>query len=287
METDVKIEVIELTEYLLYFSWGRHPQSTMMDMRLGGGSFALHRGDKAIVIDTMARPGQGVWVKNYLKETHQIKHFTLITSHWHVDHMIDNIAYADTTIIGHKRTRGVMLARKAAFEAGSYHDYDAFQVVPPNLVFEGKLELWLDDLKIELHEYLVHEEGHLGLFLPDKKLFIANDILEDPIWFFAFDFAPPEKQLAELKRLMAQDIDVIYPCHGSLDVIKNGGYTKKLIQANMAYLEGMLEDVGKPEFETKTASDYIEAALQSGVLHWWEPYTEVHELNKKMLRQVQ
>lgn len=287
MKTNVEIEVIELTEYLLYFYWGRHADDPMIDMRLGGGSFALYKGDKAIVIDTMARTGQGAWVKNYLQEKYQIKQFTLITSHWHVDHMIDNVVYADTTIIGLKRTREVMLERKADFEAGKYHNYDPFPVMPPNLVFEGSLALWLDDLKIELHEYLVHEEGHLGVYLPDQKIFIANDILEDPIWFFAFDFASPGKQLSELERLMAQEIDVIYPCHGSIDVIKNGGYDKALIQANMAYLREMLATVGEPEFDTKPATAYIEDALQSGVLHWWEPYSEVHASNKKMLLESQ
>ena len=199
MKSESEIEVVKVTDYLTYFYWGRHPKDEMMDMRLGGGSFAIHRGNTAFVIDTMARPGQGVWVRKYLEQTYGIEHLTLISSHWHVDHVIDNRAYADDIIIGHKRTREIMLEKKDVFETGKYSDYDAFEVVPPNLVFDGVLELWLKDLRLELHEYKVHEEGHLGVLLPDKKIFIANDILEDPIWFFEFDFAAPDVQLLELE----------------------------------------------------------------------------------------
>ena len=277
---EVNIDVIQITDYLTYFYWGRHPQDPMMDMRLGGGSFALHQGDTALVIDTMARSGQGVWVRRFLEDTYGIQHFTLISSHWHVDHIIDNQAYENDIIIGHKLTRTEMLNQKATFEAGRYSDYEPFRVVPPNLVFEGTLELWLKDLQIELQEYLVHEKGHLGVYLPDDKIFIANDILEDPVWFFDFDFAPPEIQIAELERLLSLDVDKIFPCHGSVEIITNGGYSKQLIQDNLDYLKAMLAEQDRPDFMTKTGPDFIEPALRRGSLTWWEPYAEVHDLNK-------
>ena len=277
------IEIVEIKDCLMYFYWGRHLNDEMMDMRLGGGSFAIYKEDRAVIIDTMARPGQGAWVRNYLEENYQINHFTLMTSHWHVDRVVDNRVYEDDIIIGHKRTREVMLEKKEDFEVGEYSDYDAFQVAPPNLVFEGMLEFWLKDLKIELHGYLVHEEGHLGVLLPDQKIFIANDTLEDPIWFFEFGFASPEKQLSELERLMSQDIEMILPSHDFLDVIKNGGYSKQLIKNNIDYLKPMLADVNNPDFKTKIAFDYNGQALRDGSITWWEPYTEVHDLNKAAL----
>ena len=83
------IEVVEITDYLMYFYWGRHLNDEMMDMRLGGGSFAIYKEDRAVIIDTMARPGQGAWVRNYLEENYQINHFTLVAAHWHVDHVVD------------------------------------------------------------------------------------------------------------------------------------------------------------------------------------------------------
>ena len=82
---------------------------------------------------------------------------------------------------------------------------------------------------------------------------------------------------------MSADIEIVLPSHGSLDVIKRGGYTKQLIQANYDYLSLMLKDVNQPEFMSKGAYQYIGQALESGTLNWWEAYAEVHELNKAAL----
>lgn len=159
--------------------------------------------------------------------------------------------------------------------------------MPPNLTFEGRLDLWLDDQKVELHEFLVHEKGHIGVNIPGDKIFIAADILEDPIWFFEFDFASPETQLAELERLMSMDIERILPSHGSLDIIKAGGYDKKLIKNNADYLRSMMGDADNPDFLKKSARDYIGDALESGELNWWEPYARVHELNQGTIKRLQ
>ncbi len=276
-----EIEVVEIREFLTYFSWGRHAEDKMLDMRLGGGTYAIHKNGKALVVDSMTRPGQGQWVKDYLTRTHQVEQFTLVSSHWHVDHIIDNKAYADCVIVGHKHTREKMLEKKAIFEAGAYGDYDPFEVVPPNLVFEERLELWVDDIKVELEEYLVHEKGHLGVLLPEQKIFIANDILEDPLWFFDFGFASAETQLAELERLKAQDIDFIFPCHCSIETIKQGGFTKSLIDANISYLNRMIAAAANPDFASIAAAEMLKDELEAGIITWWEPYAEVHDFNKK------
>ena len=283
---DGEIEVVEINDYLTFFYWGRHQNHKMMDMQLGGGSFAIYRGNSAIVVDTMTEPGQGKCVKQYLEETHAIKFFTVVNTHWHLDHIIDNSVYENDTIISHSYTRKIMQDNKNTFESGNFEDYPAFSVVPPNLTFEGRLDLWLDDLKVELREFLVHAKGHIGVIIPSDKILIASDILEDPIWFFDFDFADPETQLAEFERLMIMDIERILPSHGSLDIIKAGGYNKSLIRNNADYLKSMLSDTDNPDFLKKLAQDYIGEALKSGELTWWEPYAKVHELNKDAIKKL-
>jgi glyoxylase-like metal-dependent hydrolase (beta-lactamase superfamily II) len=283
---DGEIEVVEINDHLAYFYWGRHPDHKMMDMQLGGGSFAIYKGSSAIVVDTMTQPGQGLWVKQYLEKTHAIKFFTVVNTHWHVDHIIDNGLYRDCTIVGHTYTRKIMLENQKAFETGNYEDYPAFSVVPPNLTFEGRLDLWLDDIKVELHEVLVHAKGQIGVILPKEKIFIASDILEDPIWFFDFDIASPETQLGEFERLMRMDIEKILPSHGSLDIIKAGGYNKNLIKNNADYLKQMIGDKDNPALLARSARDYIGEALKAGELRWWEPYAKVHELNKDAIKKL-
>ncbi|MEM7377427.1 MAG: MBL fold metallo-hydrolase, partial [Pseudomonadota bacterium] len=207
-------------------------------------------------------------------------------SHWHVDHIVDNAAYADGVIVGHNHTRDVMLAKRAEFERG-YGDYDPFTVVPPNLTFTGRLDLWLDDLAIELHEVAIHEAGHLGVYLPEHKILIANDLLEDPLWFFDFDFASAETQRAELDRLASWDIDCILPCHGSVDTLRQGGYSKRLIDANRRYLDAMLALADGGDVMAVSATEILKPELDAGVLTWWPPYDEVHALNQQAVVKMQ
>ncbi|MEM6986837.1 MAG: MBL fold metallo-hydrolase [Pseudomonadota bacterium] len=275
-----EIDVIKVRDFLTYFHWGRHPHDRMLDMRLGGGAYAVHQNGKAVVIDSMARPGQGRWVRDYLAATCDITQFTLVSSHWHVDHIVDNVVFSDGMIVGHKHTRAVMLEKRQQFESGNYSDYDAFTVVPPNLTFEGRLDIWVDDNKLELHEVLIHEAGHLGVFLPDHNILIANDLLEDPLWFFDFDFATAETQLRELERLRNWDIDCILPCHAAPDRIRQGGFSKRLIDANTHYLNAMLANADNPGFNALSAQEILRDYLDAGDVSWWEPYAEVHAANQ-------
>ena len=69
-------EIIDINDYLVYFYWGRHPEHEDFDGRLGGGTFAIYKGDKAIVVDTGNLPGQGKWVRKKLQSAYGIKNFT-------------------------------------------------------------------------------------------------------------------------------------------------------------------------------------------------------------------
>ena len=273
------IEALDINEHLAYFYWGRHPDHAAMDMRLGGGTHAVFRGDCAIVIDTMNLPGQGEWVKRHLQDKYAIKYFTVVNTHWHLDHITENHLYQNESIIGHADTRNIILANKDAIEAGTLWGPPAFPAVPPNVTFTGRLDLWLEDLKVELHEFKIHCAGHLAVYLPDDKILLAADMLEDPIWIFNFDFATPETQLAEFERMMAMDLERIYSSHCNLDTVKAGGYDKRFIKNNVNYLKRMIADADHSDFGNKAAQVYIDDALVAGEVTWWEPYAEIHAQN--------
>ncbi len=280
------IEVVEINDHILYFYWGRHIDHYEMDMRLGGGTHAIYKGDSAIIVDTMDLPGQGEWVKNYLQTNCAITNFAVVNTHWHLDHIAGNHLYKNGSIIGHTDTRKIILANKDAIEAGTLWGPPAFPAVPPNVTFKGRSDLWLEDLKVELHEFAIHCEGHLGVYLPDDKILLAADMLEDPIWIFDLDFATPETQLAEFERMMAMDIERIYSSHCNLDTVKAGGYDKRFIKNNANYLKRMIADANNSDFCTKTAHVYIEDALGAGELTWWEPYAEIHARNMDTIKNI-
>jgi cyclase len=119
----------------------------------------------------------------------------------------------------------------------------------------------------------------LAVYLPEDKIMLAADMLEDPIWIFQFNFAAPETQLAEFDRMMTMDIERIFASHCSLAAVKSGGYDKRFIKNNVDYLKRMLADADNSDFGTRTAPAYIKDALAAGELSWWEPYAEIHARN--------
>ncbi len=273
------IEVFDINDHLVYFYWGRHPDHSEVDMRLGGGTHAIYRGNCAIIVDTMTLPGQGEWVKQHLQEKYAVDHFTVINTHWHLDHITGNHLYKNGTIIGHADTREIILVHKDAIEAGTLWGPPAFPAVPPNVTFKGRLDLWLEDLKVELHEFKIHCAGHLAVYLPEDKILLAADMLEDPIWIFELNFAAPQTQLAEYERMAAMDIDRVYASHCNLDTVKTGGYDKRLIKNNANYLKRMIAAVDNSDFDTRSAPAYIDDALAAGELSWWESYSQIHTRN--------
>jgi cyclase len=256
-------------------------------MRLGGGTHVIYRGDAAIVVDTMDLPGQGEWVKKHLQDKYAVNKFTVVNTHWHLDHIAGNHLYMNGPIVGHTDTRKIIVSNKDAIEAGTLWAHPGFPAVPPNVTFEGRMDLWLDDLKVEIHEFAIHCEGHLGVYLPDDKILLASDMLEDPIWIFELNFAAAETQLAEFDRMMAMDVEHIYASHCNLDTVKKGGYDKRLIKNNVNYLKRMIADAGHTDFGTKTAQEYIKDALTAGELNWWEPYSEIHARNIERIKRAQ
>jgi len=273
------IEVVDINDHLVHFYWGRHPDHYELDMRLGGGTHAIYKGDSAIIVDTMDLPGQAEWVLKHLQEKYGIKNFMVVNTHWHLDHITGNHLYQNGPIIGHTDTRNIILANKDAIEAGTLWGPPAFPAVPPNVTFQGRLDLWLEDLKLELHEFKIHCAGHLAVYLPGDKILLAADMLEDPIWIFELNFATSETQLAEFDRMLAMDIDRIYSSHCTLDTVKAGGYDKHFIKNNANYLKRMMADAHNSDFGIKTGQAYIDDALAAGELTWWEPYSEIHARN--------
>jgi len=253
----------------MFFYSGRFPEHAEFDMRLGGGCYVIHRGNRAIVIDTFGLAGQGDWVKDYMVSNHDTKYFTVVNTHWHGDHVGGNSLYKNDPIVGHTLTRDIMR---------QFPD-DPKMTTQPNLTFEGRMDLWIEDIKVELHEFKIHALGHLAVYIPQDKILLAADILEDPICIFNFEDMTPEVQLSEFERMMAMDIDSLLSSHCNLEVVKSGGYDKRFISNMVDYMRAMLKEGRSGDFKNKLAQDYITKALNNGLLTWWEPYKEVHEMN--------
>lgn len=249
-------------------------------MSLGLATYAIHKGNKAVVFDSMSHPLQGEWVKNYLRSI-GIKHFTLVNSHWHLDHVAGNASYKDDDIIATYLTRKALETNKQAIEEGTTDlGPPGISVVLPNIAYYDNLTLYLDDLRIELLDFNIHSQDGTSLYIPEDKILFAGDMLEDTVTFILNPEDMPT-HIAELNRMKELDIKAIYPNHGDPEVIASGGYDTTFIDATIDYDTKMLTRAHDANFHESTIEDLAGDSIGKGWVHYFEPYEEVHKLNLK------
>ena len=277
------IKAIEINDHILAFYAGRdwtriREEHNWIDdgaMKLGIATYAIYKNDKAVIYDTFADIRQARWVRNHL-ENMGIKHFTVVLSHWHLDHIAGNAIFKDCNIISNALTRELLLKNKADIENGCYHGPPEIKpLVLPNIAFENKANLYLDDLQLELQKINIHSEDATIIYIPTDKILIAGDTVEDSVTYIDEAEALVEhiKNLQQLKQL---SISAILPNHGDPNVIADGGYDKSLIDATINYIIRMVSRAHDEDFLKRPLKSFLQEEIEKGWVHYYEPYEEVH-----------
>lgn len=286
------IQVKALTPYLLYFFDGRRPAERYAKdwnwfddaaMKLGVGTYVIHSGDEAIVYDTFTSVPQAKWVRDYLEKM-GIKKFTVVHSHWHLDHIAGDAAYPDSDIVATTATKEQIEKQKADIESGKLWGPPPIKGVRvPNVTFDDEKDIEIGDIKLELRRMNIHSADSLVIRIPKDKILLAGDTLEDSLTYMIEVENLPE-HIKNLKQMREWDVTTIYPNHGDPKVIMNGGYDKTFIDATSAYITRMLEKSHDPNFLDGKMEDYIGEAAAKGWIHPFEPYREVHTQNLKLVQ---
>ena len=250
---------------------------------LGAINYAVYKGDRAIVYDTSTLPQLGQWERSYLAKTKGIKHFTVVLSHWHLDHIAGNPSYADSDIISLDTSREYMVENKAAIEAGKLWGPPAMKVVLPNVTVKDSLDLYLGGLKVEFRRFNIHSKDGFVMYVPSDKALYVGDTLEDTVTYMVEPGDIPT-HIAELKRMRWMAFTKIYPNHGDPDVIKHGGYTKTFVDAVAEYDVNMVKKAHDPGYLTMPIEEFIPKALAKHAVSVFEPYRVVHTNNLKLVQ---
>ena len=106
------IRVFTINDHLLAFYDGRPPAPLRPQeaanwadfgaLDVGVATYVIHRGDQALVYDSFPYVEEAKFVRDYLTKA-GIKHFVLVNSHWHLDHVGGNAVYADSDRIATNR----------------------------------------------------------------------------------------------------------------------------------------------------------------------------------------
>ncbi|AUX40527.1 MBL fold metallo-hydrolase [Sorangium cellulosum] len=284
--------VKDLNDHLILFFDGRNPDARRLTpewnwqddaaMNLGIATYAIHRGDEALVYDTFTSPDQARRVRAHL-EGRGVRRFTVVNSHWHLDHVGGNAAYQDAAIVACALTRDHLAKQRAEIESGTLWGPPAIQPLAlPTRTFEGRLDLDVGGIRVELHQVNIHSKDSTVLYLPADKALLAGDTLEDTLTYMV-EIEGLADHVANLRKLREMDIEAIFPNHGDPAVIQGGGYGKTLIDATIGYITRMVRRAHDEGCLNGTMEEYVQASAAKGWIHPFAPYRDVHQQNLKLV----
>jgi cyclase len=247
-------------------------------LSLGIASYAVISGDEALVYDAQVSVAHGRFIRADLA-ARGVRRFRVVLSHWHLDHVAGVAAFDDCEVIGNRRTRAHLEARRAAIEDGSDHGWPPVcPLVLPDVLFSGQMRLRVGTKAVTLIEANIHSDDATVLWMPDDGVLIAGDTVEDCATYVGEprDFAVHQ---ADLARLAALGPRVVLPCHGDPDVIAAGGYGADLLMATSRYIGWLRRLEHQPELATTGLAEVIAEDLASGTLRWFAPYEAIHAQN--------
>ena len=141
---------------------------------------------------------------------------TLVNTHHHGDHTHGNYLLPSTTIIAHR------LCREMVIETGmrTLHplfpsvEWGHLELAPPTVTFEDRLDIYIDDLLIELiFVGPAHTTNDIIAWIPDRKVLFTGDLIfNEGTPFGAMGSVRGWLRVLETPRGMGAEI--IVPGHG-------------------------------------------------------------------------
>ncbi len=240
---------------------------------LGVASYAVVDGQEALVYDTHISVPHAKAIRAHL-EGLGVTSIRVVLSHWHKDHVAGNAAFADCEIIALALTAERLAENREKIEMATPPIHP---LVMPNRLFDVRLDLEVGRRKVELHHFAIHSADGNVLFLPEEKLLLAGDTVEDCATFIA-EAEHVATHIEELKRLRLLPITRILPSHGDRDRIAAGGYDDTLIDANRHYLE-RLKTAAATGAPIGPLKDFAADEIAAGSILYFAPYEDVHDSN--------
>lgn len=289
--------VYEINDHILCFYLGRDstPPSPVadipgnwvdLDWEWGVCSYAIYHDDHAIVFDTNVYPTEGKWIREYLANERGITDFTVVNSHWHMDHTSGNPFFADCRIISTDDCRRELVNQKDIIEAGKLWGKPAVEIVLPDITFNDRLTIYCGPYAVELHRFDLHTEDSICALLPDEGICLAADMLEDTVPFIT-DIAKIPDWLKELERMKTLGAARFYPDHGDYKKIANGGYIPEFIDTVIEYYTNLMGKVNDPDFTELPLEEFIPNSLACGAVTIYDPYRLVHKKNVALALNVE
>lgn len=258
-----------------------YPQPNWIDegaLAVGIASFALVAGDEALVYDPHTSVTHGARVRADL-DTMGVRRYRVVLSHRHMDHIAGTAAFAGFPVIANAVTAAHLARDRAEIETGSLRGAPPIApLILPDTVFDSRLAFDFGGRRVELLHFDIHSDDGTVLWLPDERLLLAGDTLEDPITYLA-EPGRLAAHLVDLHRLADLKPRRILPNHADPDRLAAGGFGPGLIDATIRYVTFLTELKDNPGRADWPLEQVIADDLAAGIVVWHPSYVEVHRDN--------
>ena len=235
-------------------------------------------GEEALVYDTQTTVEHARLVRERL-EGEGARRFTVVLSHWHLDHVAGTEVFQDSEVISSERTAEHLRDKRAAIENGELEGPPPIDpLILPTRTYSSRLSLKVGEEPVELIHTDIHSDDATVLWLAERGTLLCGDTMEDTITYVdepeSFD-----AHLANLEALRGLEPDRILPNHGDPDVIAAGGYPIGLISATEQYIRALQRARNEPGPRELGLQELIAEPLESGWVNYFPPYEAVHREN--------
>ena len=198
------------------------------------------------VVDTCFTEARTRAFLNSIRTVTDLPIRTLVNTHHHGDHTHGNYLVPGASIVGHE------LCRQTVIDTGLHTLHPLFpnvvwgdlELAPPFITFQDRLDLFVDNLKLELH-YLgpAHTTNDVVAWLPERRLLFTGDLVFNGGTPFVA-MGSISGSLAAVDRLREFDAEIIVPGHGPVcgpEVIDDIEAYLRFVQdtAKAAYQSGL------------------------------------------------
>jgi cyclase len=199
-----------------------------------------------VMIDTPMSPRDAIKCRTEIEKTKDNVLF-IINTHHHVDHTAGNYFFPGL-VVSHIMAKEMMTAplsavaasekaREAAKSSLSHVDYvrmlikevdpdslpllnDQYYLRAPTITFSERLNLYVGEHIFELIYLPGHTCGHIGIYIPQERVFFAGDNFTSESQPSMANCMPLE-WVQSLKKIEAMDIAVVVPGHGKVCGMKD------------------------------------------------------------------
>ena len=221
------------------------------DWDAGVNAVALVSGTHAFVVDNLYRPGDARRLFKRI-QSWGIEPDALVNTHWHTDHTIGNCLF-DCPIWAHV-TGPKYLKRYWPKWVGGPRDRRAggLRLKLPDHLFDRRVSLDLEGAEVQLIHVPGHTPDSIGVFLPDRRIFIAGDTVMDLPFVLFGDSLEEIRSLRRIQRLRPRMILQGHgrPCSGTR------------LAGDIQYLQRVREEAREARRAGLSKEEFLETPLE-------------------------